>query len=334
MSPINAERAEGERHRQTILITGGSGFVGSNLVRFFARKASVTTTYLTHALPPGLPCRTLQLDITDEEAVRRALHDLQPDVVIHTAGNKNVRQCESDPEGAFRVNARGSHHVAKACREVGAGMAYLSTDLVFACDEGGYAEVSEPRPSTVYGRTKLEGERLVQAELPLAAVCRSGGIYGDASPLLAWLSGELRAGRRVECFTDVCSTPTYVDNLAEMIDAILLQGLAGIFHTVGRERASRYAWFQAFAEVFGYDPAALHPVSAGADRERLLLMPDASLSSQSTQELLGIPFNSIEEGFGRLRAMGGAQCKYSNPTWSERIIAANASESHKQVGPR
>ena len=288
-----------------LLITGGSGFVGQNLTRFFSPRGPVATTYLSHPTVPGSAAQSFQLDVRDPEAVFSVFERAEPRVVIHAAGNKDIRFCEDHPDEAYRINAVGTRNVARACRSFGASMIYVSTDLVFSCTEGNYREDEPPQPGLAYGRSKLEGERFALEVLEDVAVCRSGGIYGQGSPLLRWLSAEVEAGRRVECFVDVFNTPTYAENLAEMIEAILRKRLAGVFHTVGRERVSRFEFFRSYAVTFGLDVNLLSPVSGAALKERLLLQPDSSLSVEQTSKRLGVAFNSVTEGFARLKARGG-----------------------------
>ena len=134
----------------------------------------------------------------------------------------------------------------------------------------------------VYGKTKLQGERFALEELENVIICRSGGIYGQSSPLLRWLAAELRAGNSVDCFTDVINSPTYVENLAEMMERILQTDLSGIFHTVGRDSVSRFKFFQTYAKTLGFRSELLKPVEAGARRAKMLLLPNASLSIDQT----------------------------------------------------
>jgi len=288
-----------------LLITGGSGFVGQNLARCFAPRWSVATTYFTKAPAPEVNTQSFQLDVRDSDAVSAVFERVSPEVVIHAAGNKNVKFCEAHPDEARRINAMGTRNIARACRKFGVRMIYVSTDLVFSCTRGSYQEDELPEPSLVYGTSKLEGERFAQEELEDAVICRSGGIYGKGSPLLSWLAAEINASRRVECFVDVFNTPTYVDNLAEMMEAILARRLAGVFHTVGRERVSRFEFFQSYARTFELDVNLLSPVLAGGTKAGLLLQPDSSLSIEQTSDKLGVMFNSVVEGFTRLRASGG-----------------------------
>ena len=106
-------------------------------------------------------------------------------------------------------------------------------------------------------------------------------------------------------FVDIFNTPTYLENLAEMMETITRKRLTGVFHTVGRERVSRFEFFQSYAGTFGLDGNLLSPVSIAHMKDRLFLQPDSSLSVDQTAKRLGIAFDSIAEGFGRLKVRGG-----------------------------
>lgn len=287
-----------------LLIIGGSGFVGYNFARFFAPRNQVLLTYLTSAVAPDVLriAQTVQLDIRDADAVLSTLTQILPKVVIHAAGNKNVKHCETHPDDAYQINAIGTQNIARACRHIGAHLIYISSDLVFDSIKGGFLLTDTPKPHLVYGKTKLQGEILARQELENMAICRTGGVYGKKSPLLDWLNTELRQGHTVECFTDVFNTPTYADNLSEMISAIIKQEMSGIFHTVGRERVNRFQFFQTYARVFDFNVDLLIPASAGESRAKMLLQPDSSLSIDSSSQKLGVKFNSVAEGLARLKA--------------------------------
>ena len=287
----------------TLLITGGSGFVGKNLTRFFSSHYRVIATYLSH---PDVGCdEAFQLDVRDAEAVHAVLRQAKPEVVIHAAGNKDVRFCEDNPDEAHRVNAIGTQNLAAACRELKARMIYLSTDLVFEGTRGNYAEAEVPQTNLAYGKSKLDGERLALAELNEVAICRSAGIYGAGSPLLRWLQTTMATGQTVPAFENVFNSPTYSENLGEMLEIIIRRRLAGMFHTAGRERVNRFEFFRAYASKFDLDASLITRASFRDGGERLLLRPDSSLSVQQTATKLGVVFNSIVEGFERLRAHGG-----------------------------
>ena len=287
-----------------LLITGGSGFVGHNLAQYFIPRWPTVVTYLSH--PTRSAAKSFQLDIRDPDAVFALFDEVEPTVVIHAAGNKDTRFCENQPAEAYRVNAEGTQNIARACRKAEAKLIYLSTDLVFSCDRGNYKEDDLPQPRLAYGKSKFQGEQFAMAELDKVAVCRSGGIFGKGSPLLKWFSAEIEARKTIECFVDVFNTPTYVENLAEMIEAVIVKQLIGIFHTVGRARVSRFDYFHAYARTFDLDTSLLAPLSISNVKEKLFLQSDSSLSSEQTAARLGMTFNTVTEGFARLKASGGA----------------------------
>ena len=288
-----------------LLITGGSGFVGHNLARYFAPRRRTVSTYFTHQ-PLSSQGPAIHLDVTDGGMVSSVFNRERPEVVIHAAGNKNVKFCEQHPDLAHAVNAAGTQNVARACREIGATLIYVSTDLVFSSQEGNYREDDLPKPTLAYGQSKLDGEKFAVEEWDQVAICRSGGIYGRDSPLLKWVTEEINAGKTVDCFTDIFNTPTYVYNFAEMIESILEKKLFGRFHTVGRERVSRFQFFLEYAKTFDLNVNLVAPVSSAETRDLLLLQPDSSLSSERTAKKLEMKFNSVSEGFRRLRDDGGA----------------------------
>ncbi|MDJ1185089.1 SDR family oxidoreductase [Roseofilum casamattae] len=292
-----------------ILITGGSGFVGHNLASFFASKPDneLISTYMNHAIhgDSNLALNPIQLDVRSDREVKSVFEEIKPSVVIHAAGNKNVKYCEKNPDEAYETNALGTRNVARGCRDINAHLIYISTDLVFRCTDGEYQETDIPQPSLVYGKTKLQGEELARQEHDRVAICRSGGIYGKNSPLLKWLSGQLIDGQSVECFTDVMNTPTYVVNLAEMFEVIIQKDLTGIFHTVGSKKVSRFDFFTAYARQFDLDTKLLLPTVVGQHGENLFLQKDASLRAEKTSAILEMELDAIAEGFRRLAAAGG-----------------------------
>ena len=148
-----------------IVITGAGGQVGSLLA--------------TEAVQQGrdvLALTSSQWDITDPQAADQIVQS--GDVVINCAAYTNVDGAEGDQATAYAVNAAGPEHIAQACARAGARLVHISTDYVFSGDFGGsaphpYEPDDETAPLSVYGRTKLAGERAVLAALPQAVVVRT-----------------------------------------------------------------------------------------------------------------------------------------------------------------
>lgn len=287
-----------------ILIIGGTGFVGSNLVRYFQRTHSVIIANRSEP-PPHVRIEWRQLDITRRAETLKVIGEIEPEIIINAAGNKDVRYCEKHPTEAFRVNAIGTRFIAKAARNVGAKLLYISTDLVFPSKEGAYSEVDIPHSPLVYGRSKAAGEFLAMRETDNLAICRTAGVYGKNSPLLHWLAGEISSEKSVDCFLDVYNTPTFVDNFADMLDSVIKNNLTGLFHTVGRQRVNRYEFFSLFAHAFNFDYTRLNPVRGGDRLAEMLLLPDSSLRSELSASRLGVTPDSPAEGFLKLKSLGG-----------------------------
>src|SRR5947209_6455857 len=125
-----------------VLVTGGTGQLGRELIALF-----------DDVVAPSI-------DVSDRDAIVGAVTSLRPDVVVHAGAWTAVDDCEADPGRAMRVNALGTRNVADGARRVGAHVVYVSTDYVFDGTKAApYDEWDEPRPLSVYGRSKLGGER-------------------------------------------------------------------------------------------------------------------------------------------------------------------------------
>jgi dTDP-4-dehydrorhamnose reductase len=224
------------------LITGASGMLGSDLQDALAGR---TVTALSRA----------QLDITDLEAVRRAVDG--HDVVINTAAYTKVDDAESHEAEAFAVNATGAENLAMATMKHGARLVQLSTDYVFdGSATSPYREDTALNPISAYGRTKAEGERLAVQANPNTYIVRTAWLYGANGPNFARTMLRLAASHdTVSVVTDQLGQPTWTLDLARQIVALTdSDAPAGIYHATNSGEAS---WFDFARAVF--DEAGLNP---------------------------------------------------------------------------
>jgi dTDP-4-dehydrorhamnose reductase len=204
------------------------------------------------------------LDVTDREAVDRAVSDLRPEAVLHCAAYTNVDGAEVEPEHAMEVNARGAEHVARAARRVGATVVYVSTDYVFD-GEGRvpYRESDVPRPLSQYGRSKLAGERgVVQTAPETHLIVRTAWLYGGGAGFVDWVCRKLDSGETLRLVTDHVGSPTYAADLAEALLRLVEQGHRGVYHFVNKGETSWLGWGRAIAELAGCSLAPFEPVTS------------------------------------------------------------------------
>jgi dTDP-4-dehydrorhamnose reductase len=248
------------------------------------------------------------LDVTDAEAVERAFDQAKPDLVIHAAALTDTSLCEEDPALAMRVNAEGSLHVAEACRGVGAALVYVSTNEVFDGARGEpYGESDEPNPINAYGRSKLEGERLVQGTLPQHYVVRTAWLYaegGNNFPArvlrLAEQRPALRTGRReLSMVTDEVATPTWARDLAAAIIRLAAQPAYGIYHLTNAGYCSRYEWAAEVLRLAGppWADVALRPITSAEYGAGPPKPPFSALRNEAAARL-GITLRPWQEALG------------------------------------
>ncbi|MFI5048846.1 MAG: SDR family oxidoreductase [Gaiellales bacterium] len=233
-----------------LLITGGSGYLGGELVRR-APAAGWDATGTRFASPGDGPV----LDVRHADAVERLVGALGPAAVVHTA------YLQSGPDMAD-VNVAGSANVARAAAAAGARLIHLSTDFVFDGEkDGAYREDDEPVPVTPYGESKLAAERAVLAEHPAALLVRTSLLYAgpQPGPHERLVADSIAGAADVGFFTDELRCPIAVGDLAAALLELLGGDVRGPLHVAGSETVSRYRFAALVAEAAGLDRDRLRP---------------------------------------------------------------------------
>ena len=152
-----------------ILLTGASGQLGLALQKTLPPKKLLT---FSHA----------DFDITNRSSVFSLVNEHKPDWIINCAAYNLVDEAEEETEQAFRVNSLGALHLTKAAESTNALLVHFSTDYIFdGQNKSPYRETDTPRPLSMYGASKLQGEFLVQLFCPKHFVIRTCGLYGHGS---------------------------------------------------------------------------------------------------------------------------------------------------------
>lgn len=210
-----------------VLVVGGDGQVGTDLRRRLADSAQVLTTTRSGRLADGGECEAL--DLADADAIAPLLRRLRPDHVVNAAAYTAVDRAESEPELAQAVNAVAPGRLADACAEAGIGLIHFSTDYVFdGRGERPYREDDATAPLNVYGRSKLDGERLVAASGARHLILRTAWVYAAAHGH-NFLRTMLRVGAEREelrVVADQRGSPTPTWLLADAVARVLERGIA------------------------------------------------------------------------------------------------------------
>jgi dTDP-4-dehydrorhamnose reductase len=195
-------------------------------------------------------------DIRDRDAVRKAIADSAPDAVVLAAGLASADVCEDRPGDAYAVNVDGARTVAEASR--GRPFVHVSTDHVFDGKTGPYSEEDRPNPLSVYGRTKLESERIVFAVNPRSLVVRTSLVWSSTGRSFFVTLREARSP--VSCWVDHFGSYTYGPNFAEAVVEMMERGLTGLWNVAGPSVLNRHEFALRVAAKYGLDPALFRPV--------------------------------------------------------------------------
>lgn len=207
------------------------------------------------------------LDIDDPNRVAQTLERDKPEVVINCAAWTDVDGCEVDSERAFAVNASGPEILARGIREMNAGLVTISTDYVFDGEkEGFYTQKDQPAPESIYGLSKLKGERLAQLAYARTIVVRTGFVFGPGgSNFLSTIVARARRGEKLKAIADAYGTPTYSRDLAVRLRELAQLDLPGTFHVVNAGEGVSYEVFaRAALDLGGYSSTNLESVATGS----------------------------------------------------------------------
>ncbi len=276
---------------ETILVTGGSGFVGARMTLPGA-FGSARVVAPTHS----------EMDLTNESSVRRMIAAVKPDAVIHSAAISRIDICEKDPDLSRRVNVEGAQNVAMACRDVGAKLVFFSSDQVYTgC--GGAEPLREDAPlspKNVYARHKLEAEQKVLSLCPDAAALRLSWMYDmphrglyTGNNLYTMALRALCTGQPITVNHNDHRGITYVRQVVDQLP-LVLKAPGGVYNYGSLTTLSTYEIYQRIFALLGAAHRAeelLNAISTPEGEGRNMMMNGAKA------EGVGIHFSETVEGF-------------------------------------
>jgi dTDP-4-dehydrorhamnose reductase len=281
------------------IVTGASGFVGSNIAKVLSERHGDTVV-------------DDRVDMTDRDAVLRYVAGTAPDAVIHCAILNDWQRMHADRDLAWAAYVEATRAYADAAAAAAIPFCLVSTDWVFDGTQTGATETTPPNPINLYGFLKASSE-LVTLDRG-GAVARVSGVNGThwarpSTPRLqdpgfgyfvASIVDHLERGEPYTVWEgdelNGVASPSLAAMCGEVMRAVVAQGATGVFHCCGSDSVTRRQLAQATVDVFGLDPSLLRfgraPVEAFAGWR---IPYDTSLSAHATAERLGTPLLSLDE---------------------------------------
>lgn len=215
-----------------ILLTGRNGQVGSELQAI---------------LHPEVATDRAKLDLAHSEAIRGAIREAKPEVIVNAAAYTAVDKAESEADLALRINGAGPGVLAEEAKRLGALLIHYSTDYIFDGRKGSpYIETDPPSPLSVYGRTKLEGEARVRASGCRHLIIRTAWVYGRGSNFVRAILRQAEKGAALRVVSDQTGAPTWARDIARVTAELLNKGLEGTFNV---SAAGSTNWYEVALEI-------------------------------------------------------------------------------------
>ena len=295
-----------------VYVTGGTGFLGSNIVKVFAERHGAIVHCPVHSFVPDSPrgYTTEPLDLLEADAVLASVARFEPDVIIHSMILNDLAGIYAQRKLAWRSYVDATLTLAEAANRAAAKLILVSTDWVFDGTQSGADEHTPPNPVNYYGVLKALSEQAALLRADLAAVARVSAVNGvhwarDEMPrgqdpgFGYFVSTVLDAVSRSETFgvwesddINMTATPSLASECAEVMWLMASDGDAGgIFHCCGAQPAGRMELAQMACEVFGHDPSLLSSVAPDPEMMALLggarVPHDTTIRTPRTTEILG-----------------------------------------------
>lgn len=238
-----------------VLVIGAKGKLGQAVCAALA-PAHQVSGHDSSDSPP--------FDMTDFAQVKTIIEREHPDIVLHTAGMTDVEGCAKNPQLAIQVNGIGTQNLAIVSHAWGIPLLYVSTNEVF--DGTGtrpYYEYDPARPINPYGYSKWVGERAVTTLNPRHYIVRTSWLFAHSGRnFVQAILGAVAQGRPLRVVTDEIANPTYNDDLAQAIVALIQTGIYGTYHLVNAGYASRYAFARHVLDCTQNTHISIEPITS------------------------------------------------------------------------
>jgi dTDP-4-dehydrorhamnose reductase len=245
-----------------ILVTGSAGMLGSTLCPILTQRGQEVIATDFVQIHDGI-----HLDVTDYIQVDEIVGKTKPDIVLHLAAETDVDKCEREPDHAFLINTTGTQKVASVCQKRNVTMAYISTTGVFYGDKPEpYTEFDFPNPINVYGRSKLEGEKIVQSLFERYYILRAGWMFGGGptkdKKFIGKIIKQMDKTNMLKAVNDKMGSLTYTVDFSQCLADLIETNNYGLYHCINKGYCSRFDVAKKIVEFLGRSDVTVEPVSS------------------------------------------------------------------------
>jgi dTDP-4-dehydrorhamnose reductase len=302
--------------KKKILITGGSGLLGSTLIRTASDDFDIHATYHTTMLVPDVEnCTFHYLEVRNKKMVDDLVLKVNPDIIIHTIAKSSPDYCEQNQDESWDVNVNGTKHMLNAAKKVGAYFTWMSSNQVFSGKNPPYFEDSQKDPVNFYGKTKVRSEEDVLKENYNASTIRLMTMYGWGNPegqknSAMWVIEMMKQKKEIKVVNDVFNNFLWVYDAARFIWKVIeLKEKPSLIQIAGGETANRYEFAKKVATIFEFDSGLISPVPKSYFEDEAPRPLNTIYNISKLKKLLNVEPVKLAEGLSEMKNV------LQNVTW-------------------
>lgn len=282
--------------KKRLLVTGGSGFLGSHILNAFKGKYDITAIYNSHKPQEIEGVSYLKIDLIEKRAIEELL-PLSFDYIIHTAALTNVDTCESQPDLAKKLNVEMTQNIIELAKNSEAFLVNISTDQLFDGSEKFLDESAKVNPINNYGLTKAEAEDAISKSSLKWANLRTN-FYGTSrlgNSFLDWVIKSANTDAKIFLYENVFYTPISVEDLIRVINIVLKGRIEGTINVVGNERLSKLDFAKQVFSIIKPDYKNYTPSLYEKSEGKALRPLEMSLCNEKLLKLIDFEIETVKE---------------------------------------
>lgn len=247
---------------KSILITGASGQLGNSVLKQLYGKYELLATDINTNNSDIVDIPFSVLDVTKSEQIKSTISNYNPDVIINLAAMTDVDGCELNPDKAYLLNTKA---IEMLSNDFNGQFIQISTDYVFDGYNGPYSEDDDTNPLSIYGKTKLKAEKILQEYKNNCCILRTNVLFDyfneTEASFIKWVIDSLNSNKSINVVNDQWNNPTWTQSLAETIELVINKNVKGIYNYGGADYLNRFEFAHIIADIFDLNKTLILPIN-------------------------------------------------------------------------